>query len=231
MPTLLTRSDLCPQDLVVLREFVRFGVLAADQIERRYGDPALASARVRVLHEGGLLLKWRDTLDGARVYSPTRLGEHLAELQVDRRRTNERHLVHDVALVDLADYLLARDPTLGWRTERELRQVLDAIAPPPVHFPGDERHRPDGLLLRGRERIGVELELSDKAELRYHRISRWFAREYRLDGVRWYVDHPRLVERLRQVNETSGFARDIGVEVEPLPPGVTVRRRPDRFEP
>lgn len=230
MPTLLTRTDLGPCDLVVLREVVRFGVLASHQIERRYGDPALASARVTALQAGGVLLRWRDTLDGAAVYSPTSLGEHLAALHLDKRRTNERHLAHDLAIVDLADYLLAHDPGLEWRTERELRQVLDAIAPPPLYSPGDVRHRPDGLVLCRNERIGVELEHSAKAEQRYYRISRWFAREYRLDRVRWYVDQPRLVERLREINETSGFARDIGLEIEPFPPGVAVRRRPDRFE-
>jgi hypothetical protein len=135
-----------------------------------------------------------------------------------------------VAVVDLADYLLAHNPDREWRTERELRRVLDAIAPPPPYLPGDNRHRPDGLLLDHGERVAVELEHSDKFEQRYTRISRWFAREYRLDRVRWYVDQPRIVRRLQEINHYFGFTRDIPIEIEPFPPGVVIRKRPDRFE-
>ena len=231
MSRLLTLRDLSAADRVVLRELVRFGVLAADQIARRYGDPSLAASRVPLLHEGRVILKWRDTLDGVRVYSPTSLGKHLADVEVDPLKTNERHLAHDVAVVDLADYLVAHNPDLEWRTERELRPVLDSIGPPPPCMPGQHRHRPDGLLLGRGERVAIELEHSDKFEQRYTQISRWFATEYRLDRVRWYVDQPRIVRRLREVNDQHGFARDIAVEIEPFPPGVVVRKRPDRFEP
>jgi hypothetical protein len=230
MPHLLSRGELDPQDLVVLRDLVRFGVLAADQIARRYGHPSLAAIRIPILRDGRVILKWRDTLDGAHVYSPTSLGKHLCGVEVDRLTTNERHLAHDVAVVDLADYLLSHNPDLEWATERELRRVLEAVGPPRPHLPGDNRHRPDGLLLGRGQRVAIELEHSDKYEQRYTRISRWFATEYRLDRVRWYVDQPRILRRLRKINEQHGFARDIPLEIEPFPPGVVIRKRPDRFE-
>ena len=231
MPRLMTPGELDAHDLVVLRDLVRFGVLAADQIARRYGDPSLAAIRIPFLHDGRVILKWRDTLDGEHVYSPTSLGKHISKVEVDPLTTNERHLAHDVAVVDLADYLLTHNPDLEWRTERELRRVLDAIAPARQHIPGDNRHRPDGLLLGRGERVAIELEHSDKFEERYTHISRWFATEYRLDRVRWYVDQPRIVRRLRQINDQHGFARDIALEIEPFPPGVVIRKRPNRFEP
>jgi hypothetical protein len=230
MPRLIAPTDLNAQDLLVLRDLVRFGVLAADQIARRYGDASLAALRIPLLHDGRAILMWRDTLDGERVYSATALGRHLADVEVDPLKTNERHLAHDVAVVDLADYLLAHNPGLEWRTERELRRVLDAIALPPAYLPGDNRHRPDGLLFEHGDRVAVELEHSDKFEQRYTHISRWFAREYRLDRVRWYVDRPRIVRRLQAINHDFGFARDIPIEIEPFPPGVVIRKRPDRFE-
>ena len=83
MPHLMTHSELDSQDLVVLRDLVRFGVLAADQIARRYGDPSLAALRIPFLHDGRVILRWRDTLDGAHVYSPTNLGKHLSHVEVD----------------------------------------------------------------------------------------------------------------------------------------------------
>jgi hypothetical protein len=225
MPRLLTLRDLSAGDLVVLRELVRFGVLAADQIARRYRDPLLATTRVPRLCDGQVVEEEPDTLDGAHVYSPTRLGESLAHIEVDRFKRNDHHLAHDVAVVDLADYLLDHHPDLEWRTERELRRALEAIGPPPARVPGDNRHRPDGLLLGRGGLVAVELEHSDKGEQRYTQISRWFATEYRLDRVRWYVDQPRIARRLRQVNDQHGFGRDIALEIEPFPPGVVVRKR------
>jgi hypothetical protein len=232
MATLLTRRDLTPGDLAALRDLVRFGVMADDQIARRYGDPSLASVRLPLLKEGGVLFRWRQPLETARLYSPTVLGRLLARVSgVERRKTSERHLAHDVTLVDLADFLLASDASLEWKTEREVRRFLDKIAPSPRLLRSERPHRPDGLLLRQSERIGIELEHSDKSEQRYIRISSWFAREWRLDRVRWYVDDPRIIARLRQVNVNHGFDRDIQIEIEPFPPEVTMRRRPGPFDP
>jgi hypothetical protein len=224
MPRLITARELDAQDRFVLCDLVRFGLLAADQIARRYADPALATRRIPFLLAGRVIYDWPYELDGARVYSPTALGAHLCEVEVDRILTNQRHLAHDVALVDLADYLLAHNPDFEWRTERELRRELDTVGPPRPYVPGDHRHRPDGLLLGQGQRTAVELEHSDKFDQRYTSISRWFATEYRLDRVRWYVDRPRIIRRLQQINDQHGFGRDIQVEIEPFPPGVAIRR-------
>jgi hypothetical protein len=229
---LFTRRDLHAGDLLALRDLVRFGVMADDQIARRYADPALALVRLPLLKDGGVVFRWREPLDISRLYSPTSLGRHLIGLRgVDPRKTSERHLAHDVTLVDLADCLIASDPDLQWLTEREVQAFLDRVAPPPRHLPGERTHRPDGLLVSHGERIGVELEHSDKYEQRYIRISRWFVRESRLDRVRWYVDNPRIVARLAQVNSEHGFDRDMQIEIEPFPPGVAMRRRPGPIDP
>ena len=232
MRKLLTRRDLDAEDLRALRDLVRFGVMADDQIARRYADPALALQRIPMLREGGIVLHWHQTLESSHLYSPTTLGRLVAHVPDLRwRKPSERHLAHDVTLVDLADTLLARDARLEWRTEREVAPYLDRIAPPARPMSGERPHRPDGLLLSEGERIGIELEHSDKYEQRYRRISSWFVREWRLDRVHWYVDNPRIVDRLRQVNAENGFDRDMQIEIEPFPPGVTMRRRPGAFDP
>jgi hypothetical protein len=232
MARLLKRRDLDPSDLAALRDLVRFGVMADDQIARRYPEPALAYRRLPWLKDGGIVFRWRESLEGSRCYSPTGLGRHLADVSsVVSLTTSESHLPHDVAVVDLADVLVANDPGVRWLTEREVRPFLDQIGPSPRTLPGDIRHRPDGLLLSPTERIAVELEHSDKFEYRYLRISRWFAREWRLDRVRWYVDNSTIVTRLREVNAQHGFDRDIQIEVDPFPPGVRLRHRLGRFDP
>ena len=232
MAALLTRRDLAPGDVEALRDLVRFGVMADDQIVRRYPDSALALDRIPILKAGGAIFRWTQILEGARLYSPTGLGRHLARVSgVEQRKTSERHLAHDVTLVDLADYLLTSDPSLEWKTEREVQRFLDKVAPPPRLLRGERPHRPDGLLLCGSERIGIELEHSDKYDQRYITISRWFVREWRLDRVRWYVDNPKIVARLRQVNAQHGFDRDMQIEVVPFPAGVVMRQRPGPFDP
>jgi hypothetical protein len=95
---------------------------------------------------------------------------------------------------------------------------------------GDTRHRPDGLLVTGDQRIAIELEHTDKYQARYSQISAWFVREWRVDGVRWYVDRPRILQRLREVNAVHGFDRDMVIELEAFPPTVRVRQRQGRYE-
>jgi hypothetical protein len=166
------------------------------------------------------------------VYSPTRLARLITAVPALRPRTTyATHLAHDVALVDLADYLVAQDTTHRWITEDELGAFLNQIAPPPRRLPGDTRHRPDGLLVNNDTRVAIELEHSDKYNTRYARISGWFVREWRIDRVRWYIDNPRILQRLREVNERHGFDRDMRIELEEFPPAVRIRQRQGRYEP
>jgi hypothetical protein len=226
------QSEVDPDDLPALRDLVRFGVMADDQLARRYVDPNLAQARLLHLKEAGIIHRWWESLEGARVYSPTRLARVIAAVpNLRARKTYVGHLAHDVALVDLADYLLAQDAQDRWFTEDEVRGYLDQLAPSPHPSCGDTRHRPDGLLVTGDARIAIELEHSDKYQARYARISGWFVREWRVDRVRWYVDTPRILQRLREVNERHGFDRDMRIELEEFPPTVRIRRRQDRYEP
>src|SRR5207248_9866367 len=117
------------------------------------------------------------------------------------RTTYATHLGHDVAVVDLADYLVSHNPGLRWFTEDEVRGFLDQIAPSPQRMRGDVRHRPDGLIVEANSRVAIELEHSEKYRTRYARISAWFIKEFRVDRVRWYIDQPHILQTLRRVNE------------------------------
>jgi hypothetical protein len=230
-PLTVSHPDVDPRDLPALRDLVRFGVMSDDQLARRYSDLEFGLARLLHLKEAGIVLRWWESLEGARVYSPTRLARLIAAVRGLRPRvTQATHLAHDVALVDLADHLLAHQTSERWLTEDEVGAYLDQIAPPPAHTRGDTRHRPDGLLLTGDARIAVELEHSDKYAKRYTRISAWFVREWRVDRVRWYIDRPRILQRLREVNERHGFDRDMRIELQEFPPSVRIRQRQGRYE-
>jgi hypothetical protein len=222
----ITLRDLHPLDILVLRDLVRFGVLADDQIHRRYGNTAISTDRLALLESGGFINKPRpNVIQGTVIYTATRYGTVITRCGLSWRTPLEGHLAHDIAVVDLADYLLERDPDAEWKAEREVGRVLRAIGPAMRSrgLPKERRHTPDGLLLTGGKRLAIELEHSDKGEQRYIGICRWFAREVRLDGVRWYVDNPKIIARILKVNRQHGFDRDVDVTVEAFPPGVVVR--------
>jgi hypothetical protein len=145
-------------------------------------------------------------------------------------KPRDSEAAHQVAVVDLADYLTAQHPASHWTAEHEVQATLAGVGRARARLPGDDRHPPDGILIAGGRRIGIELEHTQKAQDRYVRINRWFARELRLDEVRWYVDKPRLIDRLRELHRRYGYDRDIPARFEPLPPGVVVPRRLPRYK-
>jgi hypothetical protein len=217
--------DLHPLDIVVIRDLVRFGVLADDQIARRYGDAAIASQQLTLLESGGLIDPWARLIQDSSIYSATDYGALIARTGLKAKRPSMEHLRHDIALVDLADYLLRQDPAADWRTEREVGRVLrsNGRLTRSRGAPNRYGHRPDGLLLTDRKRIAIELEHSDKGDLRYANICRWFALTVSIDCVRWFVDDDRTIARIRRVNAQHGFAQDVDFTYEPFPPGVVIR--------
>jgi len=212
-------------DILVLRDLVRFGVLADDQIERRYGDARRAAARLKVLVAGGLVDPWSRLIENTRVYSASPAGARISRCGLRATRPSLEHLRHDVAVVDLADYILAHEPQAEFRTEREVARVLRTGSPSELGWGLKVyRHKPDGLVMTDSKRLAIELEHSDKGDLRYAEICRWFALAVRVDGIRWYVDDPKTMDRIRRVNTQHGYAEDVEVTYAPFPPGVVVRR-------
>jgi hypothetical protein len=225
MSRTITVRDLHPLDLIVLRDLVRFGVLTNDQTERRYRGAALATDRLALLVAGGFVEPWSRLIKDTSIFSATASGARIAQSGLKATRPSLEHLRHDIAVVDLADYVLAHDPQAEWRTEREVGRVLRGNAPLTRSrgLPNPYGHRPDGLLLTDGKKIAIELEHSDKGDLRYAHICRWFALTVSVDGVRWYVDDDRIVARLRRVTAQHGFAADVDFTYEAFPPGVAIR--------
>ena len=225
MPRPITLRDLTPLDIVVLRDLVRFGVLTNDQIDRRYGDSRITLIQLPLLVAGGFVEPWARLIQDASLFSATPAGARVASCGLRANKPALEHLRHDLAVVDLADYVLAHEADAEWRTEREVARVIGGTGRRSrsrgvQNGPG---HRPDGLLLKDDKRWAIELEHSDKGDQRYGDICRWFAQSPRVDGVRWYVDDPKIIARLTRVNREHGFDRDIDVTIQPFPPGVAVR--------
>src|SRR5690348_13298990 len=128
-----------------------------DQIARRYPDADFGLARLHHLWQLRLVRRWYETLEGAHVFSPTARTRQVVSLPgVHPREVRASHLAHDIAVVDLADYLERSAPGLRYVAESEIRPFLDQIASPPRRVWGDTRHRADGLLVDGTRCIAVE---------------------------------------------------------------------------
>lgn len=226
----ISLRELIQEDYLVLQDLVRFGALAEDQINRRYGDPILTTLRLPLLDAGGFIEPWEVLVCGTQIFSATPYGARAAKCGLHSAKPSMQDLRHDIAVVDLADYLLAHEPGAEWRTEREASSVVPGTVRRTRsrgidNGPG---HRPDGLLLQSGNVLAVELEHSMKSDESYTRICHWFARTPRVDGVRWYVDDPKIGDRIARVNRQHGFDNDVDVTIKPFPPGVALRpwRRP-----
>src|SRR5260370_20765685 len=107
MARVITLRDLHPLDILVLRDLVRFGVLAHDQIERRYGNAAICTDRLALLETGGFVNKPRaDAIQSTVIYTASRYGTLIAHCGLHLRQPLDGHLDHVIAVLDLADYPL-----------------------------------------------------------------------------------------------------------------------------
>lgn len=215
----------------VMVDLVRFGVLTHDQIARRLGQHlspplnAQLSEPLNALIACDYVREWPPVIQGTRVFSATARGVRLAgESRAARHAPPPlQHLRHDIAVVDLADTLLAESPSAVWIAERDIGSFLRAgraRGGPPL---AGSLHRPDGVLVADGARIAIELEHTEKAEARYAAIFRWFALTSGVDAVRWYVDDERIIPRLRRVGTQYGFAEDVDFSYAPFPMGVVMR--------
>jgi hypothetical protein len=227
MPIFLPRRKLLPQDELVLREVTRFGALARDQIERHYADTALAARRIQTLLQAHYLGQWQQHgLADVEVYTATPLTARAVQLGYRRPTPRLNQLAHDLALVDLAAYLLAKHPGASWLTEREAARALRGGSASywSGRRAGGVEHRPDGLLVLGCHNRAVELEHSAKSVERYGQICRWYACALRVDSMYWYVDDAAIERRLRKALDDNFLTNDVNFRIEPFPPGVALRR-------
>ncbi len=226
MPRSIALPNFDAADLAVVKDVVRFGWLATDQIARRYNLPTDdAVARITKLVDGGMLLRDRRLLAvGGLIYTHTRTGAQFAGLGLGDDPINDGWVYHHLTVADVASALLNADKRALWHTERELLNLRQRQA----RHEGwsDNDHIPDGELITsiGR-RIAIEVELHDKDWLRYVDICRWYAEQFGFHELRWYVTVPSLKQRLRKVMWEHGLTEDMHMTILDLPPGVEARHK------
>ncbi len=152
-------------------------------------------------------------------YVATREGADLAGVGLSAIRPSANDLQHTLLLVDLADWLLARQSGSRWTTERELRrEAMRAVRDTGTGrlWRGPE-HVPDGLLvLPDGRRVAIELELTEKAAPRYGSILRWYATQG-YDAVQWYFESEALCGRVRAALQAEVLDDLVAVALLPQP--------------
>ncbi|WP_332702641.1 hypothetical protein [Devosia sp.] len=175
------KVQVTERDLELVRCINRFGFLTVEQVARFWGgvDFSTAAARVRKLVDEGLLERASLQHFEVRPLVVTRVGRELAgETLPAIKGIRASTFQHDSMLFDLAVSLETRFSS-RFETEREYRWRRPDRA-------AENFHVPDGILRRDNVKIGVELELTQKAPRRLADIIASHAGNLELDEV-WYV--------------------------------------------
>lgn len=172
--------NVTERDLQLVRSISRFGFLTVDQVVQLWGssDFSTVAARVRKLIDAGLIRRFELRHSTARPLLATRRGCELAGDPLPAvKGIRLSTFAHDHLLFGLANSLEQRFAS-RFETEREYRfRRPDRVA---------DFHVPDGVLHRGDGRIGIELELTQKARGRLVEILNSHAANLDFDAV-WYV--------------------------------------------
>jgi DNA-binding CsgD family transcriptional regulator len=202
--------QLTERDHEILRWMTRHGVVTTELVGRRffwrprvkkYGLWA-AYRRLRALQRLGLVLSDKPFAREPAVLRVTKEGARVADVGLRPAPLVLSQLRHSLAVVTLAEFLLAQHSGAELVTERELRAQRYR-----EQRDGDRQteqgRTPDALLRIPKkgsakaERIAVELDLSRKDRRALERMIRQYDRED-VDRVWWYVTAER-VDRTREI--------------------------------
>jgi hypothetical protein len=211
------------RDLAIVGEVLRWQQLTTAQIARWFFDsPRTATNRIAVLQQLGYLktidIPWRAS---ALVTATPKGARSRADLRLRPRASAPGRLLHDLTVVQVAAWMLNRDPQAGWITERELlRDQLTAARDPDGRLRRGPGRRPDGVLVRPNLwREAVEIELTPKRDrTEYDRKLNWYLGQMDYQRVHWFAPSFSLRDRLHRV--ARQIHMDDFVRVAPLPPGL-----------
>jgi hypothetical protein len=192
--------------------------MTVEQVARHhFGSVKRAANRLGELAAAALVRTERPSFRGRAAYLATPAGARLADVGLPAPRASLLLLPHRLAVVDLADALLAQYSGAAWTTERELRQGSMATV-------RDRRrgqllagtpHVPDGVLTPPGGPAGgvaVELELSGKTTDEYARILRWYGGALAYRRVWWFCATPALARKVSALVDRERMGDFVTVE-------------------
>lgn len=205
-----TATVLTERDVALLQWIARHGVVTAEHIAQRYfAGQSAAYRRLRKLVSLGLIQRDPTHYRSPFVIRVTSAGARVAAVGVGPADLHIAEVPHALALVTLAERLLAAHPGAVLITEREyraaqLRARREGTRPRLGRIP-------DGVLQlapeAGATRIAIELDLTDKRRYALSRVINAYSEAFdpRPDadgfGAVWWFVNPPAVMRVRAAVE------------------------------
>lgn len=192
----------------------RLGVVSAEALAAREGQPRADSARARLAaaERAGLLQAWRLLSGAPPLYTLTRDGLRAAgrgELKLSR--VSPAGAAHAAACCRVAVLLESAFPDHRAAGEPEICSAFAHLCPPVPGRHGPRSHRPDLLLLpasfRAAPATAVEVELTVKAPDRLESICRAWARQRAVDVL--YLAPEPVRRPLQRAVERAGASERI----------------------
>ena len=177
------RVQLTERDLAILRDLTRFWAMTVDQVARRHFAAVNSAAnRLGNLVAAGFVRVERLGFQGRASYLTTPVGARLADVGLPAARYSPAAVRHRLAVVDLADALLASHPGAVWISERELRRdgMMTVRDRRRGQLLSGTPHAPDGVLVAARRPDGRDrgrARAVDQARGGVRRILRWYGGE------------------------------------------------------
>lgn len=189
-------------DIKVLEAIHRFRFLELEQIMLVIGadKPVTAYARVRRLKQLGFMVG-KALLASGQAYCLTVEGMKLIREEAKEVKIGLGSYEHDLKTAHILLGFLEEGKEII--TERELR----------VQQRGQAGHWPDGVILDGKKKIALEVELSDKAAVRVAQIIDYYIKAS-YEQVWYFTDNERVDNLLNRIIKQKGAADFI--KVKPL---------------
>ena len=190
---------LTARDVDVLRWITRHGIVTADQIGAAYFPSKWAAyKRLKALDAMGLIRRDAAWHRAPKVIRVSPAGARVADIGVKEARLSLAQVPHDVAVVDLCEYLLAHNKGATLQTERELRVAQYRTT---VKGRGAMARTPDGVLtLKDGTTVAFELDLTHKDSRTVDSVVRAYERQTKqFAKMWWFVDGHAAAERYARV--------------------------------
>lgn len=179
------------RDQGLLKWINRFGYVSIREIAGYWGvSEVTAYGRMKQLVREEYLVHRRYLYQYPGLYQVTKKGVALADSELPPvRQISVATIRHQLAVVNL--YLqLSKKEAAHFMTERELRQAGGQLG-----F-GRKTHMPDGLLIKGNERIALEVELTVKSKKRISKILNHYRKDFSYQSVWYFCGNNQVMNQL-----------------------------------
>jgi DNA-binding MarR family transcriptional regulator len=191
--------QVTPRDIDMLQWIGRHGLVTAEQLARRFfSGKRAAYERIRKLSQLGLIERLPTFWKESGVLRLTKTGADLAGTGIPPANLVLAQVHHAIAVVDLVEHLLAKNPGATVQTEREIRMERYHDIRDRRLRPGEGRIPDAVLTLADGKSVAIEVDLTPKRTRDYERIISAYLSE-KADLIWYYATSTEVASRIRDV--------------------------------